>query len=79
MMRYTMPGQRTTKHKSAALAGARMKRHGVPAEQIEKCSRQILATKDHRSVADQDTDLLTDADLAILGRSGRYTKTTVSK
>lgn len=27
-----------------------------------------MATKDHRSAADPDTDLLTDADLAVLGR-----------
>ncbi len=34
---------------------------------IEKAYRQIIATKKHEMTGDNDTDLFTDADLAILG------------
>jgi predicted metal-dependent HD superfamily phosphohydrolase len=36
-------------------------------EKIEKSYRQILATKKHEITGDNDTDLFTDADIAILG------------
>lgn len=38
-----------------------------PKEKIEKSYRQIIATKKHEMTGDNDTDLFTDADLAILG------------
>jgi predicted metal-dependent HD superfamily phosphohydrolase len=54
--------------KSADLAVARLGRLGVPTARIEHCQAQILATKRHEASGDPDTDLLTDADLAILGQ-----------
>lgn len=53
---------------SAELAAGHMQAMGVPAALIEKCKEQILATKDHQPATDPDTNFLTDADLAILGR-----------
>lgn len=53
---------------SASLAEDRMRAISVTDDRIKKCKQQILATKDHRSAADEDTDWFTDADLAILGR-----------
>lgn len=53
---------------SAVLAALRMQAMGMPPALIEKCKQQIMATKDHASATDPDTDFLTDADLAILGR-----------
>lgn len=53
---------------SAELAALRMQSMDMPVSLIEKCKRQIMATKEHRSAADPDTDFLIDADLTILGR-----------
>ncbi|HEX8315814.1 MAG TPA: hypothetical protein VF609_12520 [Flavisolibacter sp.] len=39
-----------------------------PQEKIERCQQHILATKKHRLSDDNDTNLLTDADLSILGQ-----------
>lgn len=52
---------------SALLAAERMQTLGVPSSVIEQCSLQILATQKHHTVADPDTNLFTDVDLAILG------------
>jgi len=52
---------------SALLSEKRMMQVGVPAEVIEKCKSQILATKSHINNADEDTNYFTDADLSILG------------
>jgi predicted metal-dependent HD superfamily phosphohydrolase len=54
--------------KSAELAKERLQSIGYPAEKIEKCVQQILATKDHKLSDDSDTNLFTDADLSILGQ-----------
>lgn len=53
--------------KSADLARVRLLKLGLPAEQIQRCAAQILATKGHQTAADPDTNLLLDIDLAILG------------
>lgn len=54
--------------KSAELAANRLGQIGVPIAQMEYCRAQILATKRHEPSGDPDTDLFTDADLAILGQ-----------
>ena len=59
--------KRNNEEKSADLAVKRMTSLGVPADEIEKCKQQILATKSHQPGSDFDTDLFTDADLSILG------------
>lgn len=40
---------------------------GVEKDKIEKSFNQIIATKKHETTGDSDTDIFTDADLAILG------------
>ena len=52
---------------SAKLAVQNLREIGYPEEKIEKCSRMIMATKNHERSEDSDTNYLTDADLAILG------------
>jgi len=52
--------------KSAALALKRMTSLSVPKESIAQCEKFILATKRHEP-ADDETNLVTDADLSILG------------
>jgi predicted metal-dependent HD superfamily phosphohydrolase len=54
--------------KSAVFAGKRLASINFPAEKIEKCKAQIIATKNHTVSADNDTNLFTDADLSILGQ-----------
>ncbi|MNX82674.1 hypothetical protein D3C86_1144100 [compost metagenome] len=46
----------------------RLEQISYPEDKIQKCKRQILTTKLH-AVADPDTNLFTDADLSILGKS----------
>ena len=53
--------------RSADVAAARLLKIGFPKDKIEKCYRQIVATKKHEATGDFDTDIFTDADLAILG------------
>lgn len=53
--------------RSADLAMKRMQELNVPLEMIQKCHRQILATKKHQFDQDSDTNYFTDADLSILG------------
>ncbi len=53
--------------KSASLAIQRLKEMDVPFQMIERCSQQILATKQHQFDRDSDTNYFTDADLSILG------------
>jgi predicted metal-dependent HD superfamily phosphohydrolase len=45
-----------------------MKQIGVPQSFVEKCKKQILATKDHEMSASSDTNYFTDADLSVLGQ-----------
>jgi predicted metal-dependent HD superfamily phosphohydrolase len=54
--------------KSAELAEIRMKQLSVPDQFIKSCKSQILATKNHQSDHDTDTNYFTDADLSILGQ-----------
>ncbi|MGZ5244433.1 MAG: HD domain-containing protein [Bacteroidia bacterium] len=52
---------------SAEIAVDRL--HGIfyPPEKSDRCKAHVLATKSHKIVADNDTNLFTDADLSILG------------
>lgn len=54
--------------KSAELAEARMSALSVPQSQIDRCTAQILATKQHLPNSDTDTNYFTDADLSVLGQ-----------
>lgn len=57
--------------KSAELAEKALTSIPYPLEKIERCKQHILATKKHRVSTDNDTNLLTDADLSILGQPWR--------
>lgn len=61
----------TNEADSAKLAMQKLSEIGYPSEKIAKCSNMILATKTHERSEDNDTNYLTDADLAILG-SNQY-------
>ena len=54
--------------KSAELAIKRLGEIAVPEDSVDRCKKFILATKRHQQV-DDEIDLFTDADLAILGSS----------
>lgn len=54
--------------KSAELGKERLQDLSFPPKRIEKCVAQIIATKSHTLSPDADTNLFTDADLAILGQ-----------
>jgi predicted metal-dependent HD superfamily phosphohydrolase len=54
--------------KSAELASEALSSIGYPEEKINRCRQHILATKKHQLSEDHDTNLLTDADLSILGQ-----------
>lgn len=54
--------------KSAELAQERLQALSYPPDRIERCVAQIIATKSHTLSSDVDTNLFTDADLAILGQ-----------
>lgn len=54
---------------SALLAEKRMSELTVPQQLIERCKEQIIATKSHALSAEKDTNLFTDADLSVLGKS----------
>lgn len=58
---------KTNEEDSADYAATVMQHLGVSESMIEKCRQQILATKQHQSSSDHDTELFTDADLSILG------------
>lgn len=57
----------TNEHDSANYAAEQMRLINVPENIINRCMAQILATQKHNLTGDNDTDILTDADLAILG------------
>lgn len=59
--------QKDNEEKSASLAAERMAAFNIEPSQIEKCTKQIIATKSHQFSDDPDTNLFTDADLSILG------------
>jgi predicted metal-dependent HD superfamily phosphohydrolase len=52
---------------SAVLAAKHLRLLGIDNQRVKKCCQQIIATKQHEKTGDYDTDLFTDADLAILG------------
>jgi predicted metal-dependent HD superfamily phosphohydrolase len=54
--------------RSADLAVASLKAIGYPPDRIERCKAQIIATKSHNLLNDNDANLFTDADLSILGK-----------
>jgi predicted metal-dependent HD superfamily phosphohydrolase len=62
------PLRSDNEEKSAKLAVQRMKKLAVPAQIIELCQEQILATKSHGKSSNNDTNYFTDADLSILGQ-----------
>lgn len=53
--------------KSADIAVTRLNEINYPKEKILLCRQQILATKSHEISGNNDTNLFTDSDLAILG------------
>ncbi|NOQ74439.1 MAG: hypothetical protein GQ574_20685 [Crocinitomix sp.] len=55
--------------RSADLAVKRLSEIAYPKEQVERCKMQIIATKSHAIMDDQDANLFTDADLSILGKN----------
>ena len=59
----------TNEGDSAKLAMQRLSEIGYPSEKVARCANMILATKQHERSEDNDTNYLTDADLAILGKS----------
>lgn len=62
---------------SAKLAKNRLTEISFPSDKIAKCVAMILATKHHELSEDNDTNYLTDSDLAILGKnSEEYQKYT---
>ena len=61
------PLRSDNEEKSASLAASRLAEISFPEERIAHCSRIILATKGHQLSGDNDTNIFTDADLAILG------------
>lgn len=54
---------------SALLAEKRLRELNVPEKIISRCKEQIIATKSHALSSENDTNLFTDADLSILGKS----------
>jgi predicted metal-dependent HD superfamily phosphohydrolase len=54
---------------SATLARAKLKNLNLPDKMTERISQHIIATKEHSKSEDSDSNLLVDADLAILGSS----------
>lgn len=59
--------------RSAAFAERHLRLLNYPAAKMERCKQQILATQKHSVAKDPDANLLTDADLSILGQSwSRY-------
>jgi len=62
------PAKSDNEEKSAGLATVRMQQLSTPAGMIERCGRQILATKQHGGHHDADTNYFLDADLSVLGQ-----------
>lgn len=60
--------KKDNEEKSAEVAVDNLRKLTFPADQIEQCRKQIIATKAHELSGDFDTDLFTDADLSILGQ-----------
>jgi predicted metal-dependent HD superfamily phosphohydrolase len=56
------------RERSAELAVKRLSITKFPVVRIDSCKEQILATKSHLFSNNDDTNLLTDADLSVLGQ-----------
>lgn len=61
------PLRSDNEEQSATLAASRLAGISFPENRIKHCSKIILATKGHQMSDDNDTNIFTDADLAILG------------
>lgn len=61
--------KKDNEEKSAELASVRLFTLSIEKSRINKCTAQILATKSHQNVLDNDTKLLLDIDLSVLGSS----------
>jgi predicted metal-dependent HD superfamily phosphohydrolase len=61
------PSQSNNEEESARFCLEKMSMLSLPHIQKEKCFDQIIATKTHMISVDSDTNIFTDADLAILG------------
>jgi len=59
--------RKDNEQKSADIAHDRLTKLAVPLDKSEACQNQIIATKDHKDNANNDTNYLLDFDLAILG------------
>jgi predicted metal-dependent HD superfamily phosphohydrolase len=59
--------KKDNEEKSAELAEKRLRSLHFPEPRIGLCKKHILATKKHTTSPNSDTNLLTDADLSILG------------
>ncbi len=63
------PGAADNEDKSAELAEERLSPTNIKESSVSRCKQHILATKLHANHTDPDTNLFTDADLAILGQN----------
>lgn len=61
------PGRKDNEKKSVELMNNRLSQTAFKG--LDSCARQILATEDHGRSEDEDTRLLIDLDLSILGQS----------
>jgi len=61
--------KQNNEEKSALLAQKRLQQLSLPTEFIATCIAQIEATKSHAMSDNTDTNIFTDADLSILGKS----------
>ncbi|MBX2904461.1 MAG: hypothetical protein KF744_00380 [Taibaiella sp.] len=59
--------KKDNEEQSAEMAQTILRKLNVPAMIIDRCCQHIVATKKHQYADDPDTNLFTDADLAILG------------
>jgi predicted metal-dependent HD superfamily phosphohydrolase len=64
-----VPYRSDNEEKSAGIAVQRLKLINFPQKKIQACRTHILTTKTHSGSPGKDTELLCDADLAILGDS----------
>lgn len=60
--------------RSAAMAAEALSLLDMEEYRVARCTQQILATKNHAFHSDKDTNLFTDADLAILGKDEKTYK-----
>jgi predicted metal-dependent HD superfamily phosphohydrolase len=66
------PLKQNNEEKSAEKAVTYLTATGIAPAMVEKVRQIILATKGHQVSEDMDTNLFTDADLAILGKDNKW-------